>query len=201
MRTRNIAVVGVCLSLGVLAAVWGLGRSTGGAEQASSSSSGDERHAGAAADRGADRPGRSRVSVAPSPAAEIPALRARDQRRRDAVAPFGASLLGALDGCLTPGPGPRVPQRLLLHFERAQAASPEHETFKLTGVEPVDQRPGQPSLRGTPVGTCLSALAGRTLEIPAGAGSQESSFQEIIAIPIPLSVAWAPPQPPEFPVR
>lgn len=193
MRKRNVALAGVGIVVVVLALVGGFGRSsTGGAEQASSSppEAGSTQHAAAA--RTAEKPLSARASA--SPTADVPALQARDQRRRDAVAPFGASLLAALDGCFTAGPGPRVPQRLLLRFERAAAATPGHETFKLKNIAPLDVPPGQPQLRDTQVGTCLSALAGRTLDVPSGAGSQESSFDEIIALPIPASLAWAPPQ-------
>ncbi|MBK8256747.1 MAG: hypothetical protein IPK82_29255 [Polyangiaceae bacterium] len=197
MQTRHIALIGALTGGLVIALLGGFGRfGTSGTEQQGSPPSATDQR------RGADRPAAPgqplRAEIAAAPAAEIPDLVARDQRRRDAIGSFGFSLLGALDVCIAAGPGPRVPQRLLLHFERAKESAPGQETFELKSVAPADMRPDQPDLRGTPIGTCLSGLAGRVLSIPAGPGTQESSFQEFIAIPIPASVAWAPQQ---IPVR
>ncbi len=113
--------------------------------------------------------------------------------------PFSMSVVAGLDRCVTPGPGPRVPQRILLRFSRSSKATPGQETFELKSVLPLEGRPGQPPATESPLRACLSSLVGQTLLIPAGAAPQESSFEEIITIPIPASVAWASPQPPQFP--
>ncbi len=208
MRTRARVVTAAMAVVSVVALGWWFVRPTAvGAGQASST------HAEATEPTGqrpAKRDSAERPTAGPwsemSPS-EVQALEARDRRRRDVMVPFGTSLLAALDGCLTPGPGPRVPQRLLLHFERvsdgpragSSGKRAGFETFTLKSVAPADMPPGKPALLGTQVGTCLSTLAGRTLDIPSGPGSQEDTFQEVVAIPIPAAVAWAPPSPPHFP--
>jgi hypothetical protein len=190
--TRVFALVGVVF-LGVVITL--LFRARGSAAAASESSASPappagQDHRAAVAGLPGEQPPVS-AATAHEPARDVPALQARDQRRRDAMGPFQASLLGAIDSCLTPGPGPRAPHRLALRFERARDADAARERFTLTAIDPVDVRPGQPSPRETPAWACFAGLAGRTLDIPSGAGAQESSFQEVVAIPLPTSVGWA----------
>jgi hypothetical protein len=134
---------------------------------------------------------RAQGFAAPLTATELAALQDRDQRRRAAMAQFQAGLLVGLDRCLPAGPGPRTPQRLVLHFERAQPGDAGHERFQLVAVDPVDAAPNQPSPRQSPAWACFAGLAGRTVDVAIGAASQESSFQEVVAIPLPTSVGWA----------
>jgi len=195
MRTRNMAVLGALLVVIALVLVWGLGRS--GAARSGQASS-PAVATGPRRDAEVDPAGRP--SSSPVPASEIPALQARDQRRRAAIGPFGVSVLADLDRCIPPGPGPRVPQQFGLAFVRSSKATAGQEAFELKSISPLGMRPDQPPVSQTPLGACLSGLVGRTLLIPVGEGVQEASFQEIIAVPLPASVAWASPQPPQLPV-
>jgi len=142
----------------------------------------------------------ARAAPAPTaPAAKptVEALQARDARRRDAMGRFQASLLVGLDSCMNAGPGPRAPQRLVLRFTRDERDSPPAsgpataERFSLAAVEPVDAVAGQRSPRESPSWPCFASLVGRTIEIPSGSAPQESSFQEVVALPLPMSVGWA----------
>jgi hypothetical protein len=107
------------------------------------------------------------------------------------MAQFQGGMLVGIDRCLSAGPGPRSPQRFVLHFERSRAGDTSHERFTLVALDPVDAAPNQPSSRQSPAWACFAGLAGRTVDIPVGAASQESSFQEVVAIPLPTSVGWA----------
>jgi hypothetical protein len=132
--------------------------------------------------------------IAAAPQAQLPdaqALRARDDRRRDAVASLGASILPGLDRCVGAGPGPRSPRRLVLSFERAPSGDPAQERFRVARVDPVDASPGDPSIGARGALACISTLVGTTLDIPTGSAPQEPRFQEVVAIPLPTSVGWA----------
>lgn len=130
------------------------------------------------------------TAAAPATPAE---LQARDQRRRQALGPFAASLLPSFDGCLQAGAGPRTPQRLVVHFERSAATDPAVEQFAVSAIEPADVAPGGPAPQQTPAWACIQAVIGRKLTIAAGAVSQESRFREVVAIPLPATVGWARP--------
>lgn len=150
-------------------------------------------------------PTAARPGAAPAPVAKaapsVADLQARDKRRKDALAPFQAALLGSLDSCLTPTPGPRTPQRLVLHFERAPSAPAGPEQFTLVGVDPADTIAGQASPRESPSWRCFSAQIGKPLVVAAGPAQQEARFSEVVAIPLPMSVGWAAPPQPGFRIR
>ena len=114
------------------------------------------------------------------------------------MVPFQSSVLASIDSCLSAGPGPRAPQRLLLRFERGTSSDTNRECFTLSAVEPVGGSPGQPSLRDTPGWACFGSLVGRPLDIPVGPGAQESTFQEVVTLPLPISLGGGTTTPPHF---
>lgn len=137
------------------------------------------------------------VDTAAAADTSVPALQARDERRRAAVARFHGTVLAELNRCLPQRPGPRSPQELVVHFVAAEPAAQAPgaaaavEAFKVSAIEPVGVAPGQPSPRETPAWACFEGLSGTRLEIPAGAGKQPAQFRELMTLPLPASVGWA----------
>lgn len=193
-QVRNWAIAAAALLAAALAWVWWDGASAPSAAAPVAAARPDP---SAAVPRTGEAPATS-VPAAPAPplaqaAAAPPAelLADRDQRRRQALGPFAAAALPAIDGCLAAGPGPRAPHRLAVRFVRAAPDDAQGEHFRVAGIDPLDADPARPPPQQSPAWACIAALAGKALGVPAGRGRQPEEFQEVIAVPLPASSGWA----------
>ncbi|MBI5608121.1 MAG: hypothetical protein HY902_04515 [Deltaproteobacteria bacterium] len=191
--SKYVAIAAAAVSIALVWLLWGQDPARDGREATA--------HAGgpAAAD---DRVGQplpaprrsAQAAANPGAAASAPsdpvALQARDDRRRAVMGPFQGALLQTIDRCLPTAAGPRMPQRLVVRFERVSVDA-THEHYKVAAVEPVGAAPGQPPPQQSPAWACIASAVGQPLDIPVGPGAQEPKFAELVAFPLPMSVGWA----------
>ncbi len=110
----------------------------------------------------------------------------------EALHRFQFTSLPAIDGCTGgPAPGPRFPQRILLHFRRAEA--PEtggpatEDRFIATEASLVPTPEGKgPGAPPSQVVGCLNQLVGKDLRVPLGTVPEDTSeFSQTIELPLP----------------
>jgi hypothetical protein len=117
--------------------------------------------------------------------------RARDGAVLEGVRAFQREAMPDLDACLGASPGPRVPRRVILTFERrpADTAGEGVDRFVAANVQVPPQRGGAALDMASPLGRCLRGLEGRPLAVAAGNAPEGDELRQVVTLFLPAPSA------------
>jgi hypothetical protein len=116
--------------------------------------------------------------------------RVQDRAVLEAVHRFQREAIPVLDGCLGASPAPRVPERVIVTFQRqpADTAAEGVDRFVAANVHAPPQHAGAIA-PASPLGRCLRRLEGRPLVVAAGNAPEGDELQQVVTLFLPAPSA------------